>query len=179
MIETCFGRIENLETVIREPSSIASKRGRMISSLEAMPRMTYGHRFDLVFGLYDVGYSIPLRVRSNWVLHSGFACTMIELECPAAYISRLKRYRTVEISNDISQFCITVLTALMFAWTCCAIMKEVVDTVSPSDQNINTKDTSWLDKCLATFDIPVTPMISLSTEPTGKKQTNIINSLIG
>lgn len=63
MIETCFDRIKNLEAVIGESSSFASKRrkssGRAISSLEAIPRTAYGHLYDLVFRMYDVGYSIP------------------------------------------------------------------------------------------------------------------------
>jgi hypothetical protein len=69
MIETSFDRIENLEAVIGEPSNFENKnrknKGRAIISLEAMPRMTYGHRCDLVFRKYEVGHSVSLEFRTS------------------------------------------------------------------------------------------------------------------
>ncbi|KAI7904176.1 uncharacterized protein BX663DRAFT_432103, partial [Cokeromyces recurvatus] len=63
MIETCFDTVKGLEAVIRKPHSFAIRKrkskDRAISSLQATPRMTYGHRYDLVFRMYDVGHSVP------------------------------------------------------------------------------------------------------------------------
>ncbi|KAI9485246.1 MAG: hypothetical protein EXX96DRAFT_603610 [Benjaminiella poitrasii] len=223
MIEICFDRIENLEAVIGKPSSFASKReknkGRAISSLEAMLRMSYGHRCDLVFRIFDVGHSTPCEfgaceagakndgitgtkfmnksfykltrilkdmldylltqvnhdkrstsLRTVGFLHSGLACTLIELDRPTAYISRVKRHRTIEISDNVSQFGATVLPSLMATWTCCAITKEILDIVSISNQNIDTDDNSWLDNCLGKPDTPFTPTTSSSTESARKRQ---------
>lgn len=138
MIETCLDIVEGLEAVIGEPHSFATRKrknkDRAISSLEAMPRMAYGHRCDLVFRMYDVGHSVPCEfgaseagakdedtvgtkfinesfyklprvlkdmldcllervnfdqrstsVRTVGFLHSGLACTLIELDRPTTY----------------------------------------------------------------------------------------------
>lgn len=223
MIETYFDRIENLEAVIGESSSFASKRRknsrRAISSLEAMPRMACGYRCDLVFRMYDVGHSAPgefgasetgirngditgtkfinegfyklLRslkdmldylliqadydkrstsLRTVGFLPSGLAFTLIELDRPTTYTSRVKRHRTIEISNNVSRFGPTVLPVLIAAWTCCAITKEVLDIVSTSDQNIDTTDTSWINNCLDMSDTSFTPITSSSTETARKRQ---------
>jgi hypothetical protein len=109
-------------------------------------------------------------LRTVGFLHSGLACTLIELDRPTAYISRVKRHRTIEISNsNISQFGSTVLPALMSSWTCCAIVKELLDIASTSDQNASTNDTSWLNNCLNRHDVPVMPTTSSSIETARKK----------
>ncbi|CAO3702323.1 unnamed protein product [Rhizopus stolonifer] len=110
-------------------------------------------------------------------LHSGLSSTLIEVDRPTTYISRVKRHRTVEISNSVFRFGPTVLPTLITAWTCCAITKEVLDIISTSDQNINTSDTSWLSNCLDMSGTPFTPTTSSSTETARKRQ--IINNFIG
>lgn len=55
--------MDGLEAVIGEPYSFATikrkNKDRAISSLEIMPRMSYGHRCYLVFRTYDVVHYVP------------------------------------------------------------------------------------------------------------------------
>ncbi|CAO0797887.1 unnamed protein product [Mucor circinelloides] len=110
-------------------------------------------------------------VRTVGFLHSGLAYTSIELDRPTTYISRVKRHKTIEISSNISQFGSTVILALMATWTCCRIVKEVLNIIS-SDNNNNDDDevTSWLDTCLEKPVFPLAPVTSSSTDNTSKKK---------
>lgn len=228
MIETCFDSVNNLDAVVGGSASMASKKkknkGRAISALEAISRMTYGHRCDLIFRNYENGHSVPIEfgaseagakntdrtgtklmkegfykllrtlkdmldhlltqanydekatsLRTVDFLHSGLACTMVELDRPTTYILRVKRHRTTEISKNITQFGSTVLPALIACWTCCTIIKEALDIISLSDENTAVDYASLLYDCLDRVGVPTMPTTSAFTE-TSRKKTKILNS---
>ncbi|KAL9548778.1 hypothetical protein MBANPS3_005521 [Mucor bainieri] len=66
-------------------------------------------------------------IRTVGLLYSGLSCTMVDLDRPTAYISRVSRSQTIQISSKIEQFGATVLPALLSSWTCCETVKEVLN----------------------------------------------------
>ncbi|KAI8072018.1 hypothetical protein BDF21DRAFT_439730 [Thamnidium elegans] len=52
-------------------------------------------------------------LRTVGFIHSGLSCTMVELDRPTTYISRVSRGNTIEISNSVSNFGSTVLSAML------------------------------------------------------------------
>ncbi|KAI8876080.1 hypothetical protein K501DRAFT_164458, partial [Backusella circina FSU 941] len=88
----------------------------MNESLYKLPRILKDMLDHL---LIQVNYDKRLTsLRTVGFLHSGLASTLIELDRPTTYISRVKRHRTIKISKNVSQFGPTMLPALMAAWTC-------------------------------------------------------------
>ncbi|KAG2236060.1 hypothetical protein INT48_008154 [Thamnidium elegans] len=86
---------------------------------------------DLFFFLRTVGF-----------IHSGLSCTMVELDRPTSYISRVSRGNKIKISNSVLNFGSTVLPATLSSWICCEIIKEILDIIL-SDKEENPNDTSW------------------------------------
>ncbi|KAG2190961.1 hypothetical protein INT46_006819 [Mucor plumbeus] len=64
-------------------------------------------------------------LRTVGFIHSGLSCTMVELDRPTTYISRVSRGNTIEISNSVSNFGSTVLPAMLSSWICCQIVKNL------------------------------------------------------
>lgn len=64
MIESCFDKLENIETVCGESASLGSKKRmnekRSIESTTKATQLRYGHRCDLIFRQYNIRHSIPL-----------------------------------------------------------------------------------------------------------------------
>ncbi|KAI8082440.1 hypothetical protein BDF21DRAFT_493174 [Thamnidium elegans] len=100
---------------------------------------------DLFFFLRTVGF-----------IHSGLSCTMVELDRPTSYISRVSRGNKIKISNSVLNFGSTVLPATLSSWICCEIIKEILDIIL-SDKEENPNDTSWVIKCLERPALPNTP----------------------
>lgn len=89
-------------------------------------------------------------------LHSGLSSTMIELDRPTTYISRVSRSKAITISPSVSKFGSTVLPALLPTWVCREIVKEVLQIVSSGDK-VNSNDISWFEDCLERPTLPQMP----------------------
>ncbi|CAO3672119.1 unnamed protein product, partial [Rhizopus stolonifer] len=98
-------------------------------------------------------------LRTVGFIHSGLSCTMIELDRPTSYISRVSRGNRIEISNSVLNFGSTVLPAMLSSWICCEIVKEVLDIVL-SNKEENSNETSWVLNCLERPLLPNTPTTS-------------------
>lgn len=68
--------------------------------------------------------------------------------------------------QPISQFGLTVLPALLSTWTCCAIVKEVLNTISKDTMNNVEDDITRLITFLDKYESPLVPTAS----PSKKKQ---------
>lgn len=95
-------------------------------------------------------------IRTVGFLHSGLSSTMIELDRPTTYISRVSRSKAIAISPSVSKFGSTVLPALLSTWVCREIVKEVLQIVSSGDK-VNSNDISWFEDCLERPTLPQMP----------------------
>ncbi|KAG0747895.1 hypothetical protein G6F57_001719 [Rhizopus arrhizus] len=91
-------------------------------------------------------------IRTVGILHSGLSCTMVELDRPTTYVSRVSRGKKIESNNKIEKFGSTVLPAILSSWVCCEIVKDVL--------NVIVKRPS----------LPSMPTTSSSSETSRKKQ---------
>lgn len=74
-----------------------------------------------------------------------------ESKGPTAYISRISRGNTIDLSNSLPKFGSTVvLPAMLSSWICCQIVKDVLDIDYPTKHDI-----SWVNSCL---ERPLLPM---------------------
>ncbi|KAI8082441.1 hypothetical protein BDF21DRAFT_493175 [Thamnidium elegans] len=115
---------------------------------------------DLFFFLRTVGF-----------IHSGLSCTMVELDRPTSYISRVSRGNKIKISNSVLNFGSTVLPATLSSWICCEIIKEILDIIL-SDKEENPNDTSWVIKCLERPALPNTPTTPSSSSSSSSSSIN-------
>jgi hypothetical protein len=93
-----------------------------------LPRMLKG-MIDVL--LKEINYdNRSTAIRTVGILHSGLSCTMVELDRPTTYVSRVSRGKKIEISNKIEKFGSTVLPAILSSWVCCEIVKDVLNVVS-------------------------------------------------
>ncbi|KAG1468252.1 hypothetical protein G6F56_003943 [Rhizopus delemar] len=109
-------------------------------------------------------------IRTVGVLHSGLSCTIVELDRPSTYVSRVSRGKRIEISNKIEKFGSTVLSAILSFWVCCEIVKDVLNIVVNTPRANKNDDFSWLDTCLERSSLPSMPTTSSSNEISRKKQ---------
>lgn len=68
-------------------------------------------------------------IRTVGILHSGLSCTMVELDRPTTYVSRVSRGKKIESNNKIEKFGSMVLPAILSSWVCCEIVKDVLNVV--------------------------------------------------
>ncbi|KAI9340358.1 hypothetical protein BD770DRAFT_372594 [Pilaira anomala] len=121
--------------------------------------------------LKEIGYdNRSTAIRTVGILHSGLSCTMVELDRPTTYVSRVSRSKKIEISNKIEKFGSTVLPAILSSWVCCEIVKDVLNVVVNTPHADNNDDFSWLDTCLERPLLPSMPATSSSSETSRKKQ---------
>jgi hypothetical protein len=95
-------------------------------------------------------------IRTVGFIHSGLSSTLIELDRPKRYISRISRCNTLKISNSAAQFGSTVLPIILSTWVCCEMVKEVFKIVS-SDKEVNEDDISVFDNFLERTPLPPMP----------------------
>ncbi|KAG0817507.1 hypothetical protein G6F16_001076 [Rhizopus arrhizus] len=81
-------------------------------------------------------------IRTVGILHSGLSCTMVELDRPTTYVSRVSRGKKIESNNKIEKFGSTVLPAILSSWVCCEIVKDVLNVVRPSLPSMPTTSSS-------------------------------------
>lgn len=109
-------------------------------------------------------------IRTVGFIHSGLSSTLIQLDRPTKYISRISRCKTLVISNYVSQFGPTVLPVILSTWVCSEVVKEVFEIVSSKNEaNEDENDIAWLDNCLERSPLPNMPTTSSSSDTTQKK----------
>lgn len=107
-------------------------------------------------------------IRTVGFIHSGLSSTLIELDRPTKYISRVSRSKTLVISNFVDQFGPTVLPVILSTWVCSEIVKEVFEIISSKNKS-NENDIAWFDNCLERRPLPNMPTTSSSSETVQKK----------
>lgn len=107
-------------------------------------------------------------IRTVGFIHSGMSSTLIELDRPTKYISRISRCKTLVISNFVNQFGPTVLPVILSTWVCAEIVKEVFEIISSSNK-ANENDITWFEDCLERKTLPNMPTTSPSSETAQKK----------
>lgn len=107
-------------------------------------------------------------IRTVGFIHSGLSSTLIELDRPTKYISRISRCNTLKISNSVVQFGSTVLPVILSTWVCCEMVKEVFKIVS-QDKEVNEDDISLFDNFLERTPLPAMPTTSASSETAQKR----------
>ncbi|KAI8636323.1 hypothetical protein BD408DRAFT_426326 [Parasitella parasitica] len=103
------------------------------------------------------------KIRTVGFIHSGLSSTLIQLDRPTKYISRISRCNTLVISNSVAQFGSTVLPVVLSTWVCCEMVKEVFEVVSEDNKEVDTNDLGVFDNFLEKVPLPAMPTTSTST----------------
>lgn len=80
-------------------------------------------------------------------IHSGLANTMLQVDGPTKYITRVTRHKTIEISNSIENFGATILPSMLSAWICAEIVNQVYQLFTSSSKEAGEKN--FLDEKLS------------------------------
>ncbi|KAI7894488.1 uncharacterized protein EV154DRAFT_498856 [Mucor mucedo] len=107
-------------------------------------------------------------IRTVGFIHSGLSSTLIKLDRPTKYISRVSRCSTLKISSSVVQFGSTVLPVILSTWVCCEMVKEVFKIIS-QDKEVNEDDISLFDNFLERTPLPAMPATSASSETAQKR----------
>lgn len=107
-------------------------------------------------------------IRTVGFIHSGLSGTLIELDRPTKYISRISRYNILKISNSVNQFGSTVLPVILSTWVCCEIVKDVFKIIS-QDKEANEDGISLFDNFLERTPLPAMPTTSASPDRAQKR----------
>ncbi|KAI8977701.1 hypothetical protein BDF20DRAFT_914007 [Mycotypha africana] len=108
-------------------------------------------------------------------IHSGLANTMIQVDRPTEYVTRVTRHKTIEISHSIEKFGATVLPSILSAWICAETVNQVFQLFTSSSEE--EKDFFWMTNYLEKQKVSPIPVTSRSTETSSrrKKKTKITN----
>ncbi|KAI9478322.1 MAG: hypothetical protein EXX96DRAFT_619247 [Benjaminiella poitrasii] len=107
-------------------------------------------------------------IRTVGFIHSGLSSTLIKLDRPTKYISRISRCNILKISNSVVQFGSTVLPVILSTWVCCEMVKDVFKIVS-QDKEVNEDDISLFNNFLERTPLPAMPNTSASSERAQKR----------
>lgn len=75
-------------------------------------------------------------------IHSDLANTMLQVDRPTEYVTRVTRHKTIEISQSIGNFGATVLPPMLSAWICTEIVNQVFQLFTSSPEEAGEKDFS-------------------------------------
>lgn len=107
-------------------------------------------------------------IRTVGFVHSGLSSTLIELDRPTKYISRISRCNTLKTSYSVDQFGSTVLPVILSTRVCCEIVKDVFKIIS-QDKEVNKDDISLFDNFLERTPLPAMPTTSASPDRAQKR----------
>ncbi|KAG0975661.1 hypothetical protein G6F29_011371 [Rhizopus arrhizus] len=185
MIESCFDKLEDIEAIGGEQynkqhtaplkfgaseakSKIEDKSGTnfMNEGFYKLPR-TLKDMLDSLLKEINFDHRSEA-IRTVGFIHSGLSSTLIELDRPTKYISRVSRCKALVISNSVDQFGPTVLPVILSTWVCSEIVKEAFEIISSKNKS-NENGIAWFDNCLERRPLPNMPTTSSSSETAQKK----------
>lgn len=113
---------------------------------------------------YDNDIMSKLRVVG--LVHSGLSSTLLQADRPSRYITRIIRFKTLHVSDDINTFFQTVIPTLCSAIVVREIVKESLNLVNSQHESDNE---DWLDNCLTSTSSTIISETSSSPNRYAKK----------
>lgn len=119
--------------------------------------------------LYEIKFDDRTKaIRTVGFIHSGLSSTLIELDRPTKYVSRISRCNTFTISNSVEQFGSTVLPVILSTWVCREMVRDVFRIIS-QNKEVEEDDTSLFDNFLERKSLPAMPITSASPDRAQKR----------
>jgi hypothetical protein len=107
-------------------------------------------------------------------VQSGFSSTMVQVDRPTEYITRVTRHKTVGVSHVIENFGGTILPSMLSAWICTEIVNQVfqifISLAEEGEENF-----FWMRNYLEKRKGSPVPTTSRSNETSSRKKTKIAN----
>ncbi|KAG1455819.1 hypothetical protein G6F55_006853 [Rhizopus delemar] len=130
---------------------------------------------DMLDDLIETKPELRGSLQTVGFIHSGLANTMLQVDRPTEYVTRVTRHKTIEISHSIENFGATILLSMLSAWICAEIVNQVFQLFTSSSEEAGEKEFSWMRNYLEKQKVLPMPATSRSTETRSRKKTKITN----
>ncbi|CAO3661210.1 unnamed protein product [Rhizopus stolonifer] len=94
---------------------------------------------DMLDDLIETKPELTGSLQTVGFIHSGLSNTMLQVDRPTEYITRVTKHKIIEISHSIENFGATVLPSMLSAWMCAEIVNQVFQLFTSSSEEAGKK----------------------------------------